>query len=127
MARNYVELHPLPGQSVLLKIIAPITRDDDNIPVFAPPIQVLETTNRVDGPFTPGKLYNSQTDSVLPAPPIPAPTAEQLAFRQLQADDAADQPNVDMLLAKDHTTWTADEKTLVDKIILRRLELQRFG
>jgi len=68
MARTYVELHPL-GESVISRIGAPISRDDNRTPVFAGNIQVLETTDRTDGPFTPGKLYNAQTDTILPAPP----------------------------------------------------------
>ena len=73
MTRTYVELHPIGDSSVIFRLGAPITRNDDETPVFAGGVEVLETTNRSDGPFTPGKLYNSQTDEILPAPPLPNP------------------------------------------------------
>ncbi len=129
MARTYVELHPLPGESVILKIGSTIIRNDDIPPVFSSSsrIQVLETTNRVDGPFDQGKLYNSQTDAILPAPPVPGPTAEELRSLQLRDDDAKDQSALDTLIDKDHTTWTVDDRAFADKVILRRQEINRLG
>lgn len=124
--QTWVELHSTRASDVF-RGGALIERVDGRPPVFSG-IGVLEITNRVDGPFS-GRRYTRGTDTwddFPPEPPPPGPTPDETRLTGLEADMDTDEIIVDVLLAKDHLLWTADDANLALKDTLRKATINQL-
>ncbi len=124
--QTWVELHST-RNSDEFKGGAEIERIDGKEPVFSG-IGVLETTSRVDGPWS-GRIYTRSLDTWAdppPEPPPPGPTPDEIRLEGLEADMDTDEAAIDTLLAKDHKTWDADDEHLSMKDTLRKATINQL-
>lgn len=124
--QTWVELHNTRDSDVF-RGGAEISRTDGRPPVFSG-IGVLETTNRIDGPWS-GRLYTRPTDSWAdppPDPPPPGPTPDEIRLADLITAMDADETAINTLLVKDHLTWDADDDRLAAKDTLRKATINQL-
>lgn len=124
--QTWVELHNTRDSDVF-RGGAEIERSDGRPPVFSG-IGVLETTTRVDGPWS-GRRYTRGTDTwddFPPPPPPPGPTPDEIRLAALEADVDDDEADIDILLAKDHLTWDADDDRLAALDTLRKATINQL-
>ncbi len=121
MARDWTETHTTDDPDIL-KGVAEFTRQDDKVPEASPSSKVrfIETTGRSDGPFGSGRQYVISTDTFedFVEDPPPPPTLDETRLATLEADNAAEDANVDALLA--NSTWNATDRDAANRNMLRQ-------